>query len=275
MNQVNQVNQELRKYTLSIKGKEYITSDGLKFLMEQRYGVGKFCLQVHVPSGHEMSMFKGMLGGKVDDGYVIMRGEVWVVGIERPFVDYGTAHRQNMRGMVNFDNYPIEMASRRALNRAMRLATNADMCSVDELPDRTGDGTYEDYSPINGRGEHGYGEHGYGNNGNGNGNGNSNGYPPPSQMPSSNAISPELKQMFVDRADQLVADGVLDAEQGRSAKVWIEDPNRTEQEVWSLLNKWGVKDGDEKGTEQSGDTNKANGNGNEVEENEVPQEIEY
>ena len=255
---MNQVNEELRKYTLSIKGKEYITSDGLKFLMEQRYGVGKFALQVHVPSQHEFSMFKEMLGGKMDDGYVIMRGEVWIEGIERPFVDYGTAHRQNMRGMVNFDNYPIEMASRRALNRAMRLATNADMCSVDELPDRNGDGTYEEYSPINGRGEHGYD----------NGNGNGHRPPPMNQMPSSNAISPELKQMFVDRADQLVADGILDAERGQSAKVWIEDSNRTEQEVWSLLNKWGVKDGEEE----------SNGNGQENDDantDEIPEEIEY
>ena len=74
-----------------------------------------------------------MMGLKDEEPLVVMRGEVWVDGLARPFVDYGTTTPKNLKGFVRFSDYPLEMATRRATNRAMRLATATGMCSVDEL----------------------------------------------------------------------------------------------------------------------------------------------
>ena len=69
---------------------------------------------------------------------VVMRGEVWVEGFERPFVDYCTTTTKNLTRFVRFSDYPLEMATRRATNRAMRLATATGMCSVDEIKEPSG-----------------------------------------------------------------------------------------------------------------------------------------
>ena len=70
-----------------------------------------------------------------------MPGEVWVEGFERPFVDYGTTTPKNLKGFGRFSDYPLEMATRRATNRTMRLATATWMCSVDEIKEPSGKGS--------------------------------------------------------------------------------------------------------------------------------------
>ena len=86
-----------------------------------------------MPSKEEYALLRRMMGLKDEEPLVVMRGEVWVEGLARPFVDYGTTTPKNLKGFVRFSDYPLEMATRRATNRAMRLATATGMCSVDEL----------------------------------------------------------------------------------------------------------------------------------------------
>ena len=101
--------------------------------MLQKYGPGKFAVQALIPSPEEYALLRRMMGLKEEDPLVVVRGEVWIEGFDRPFVDYGTATPNNLRGFVRFADYPLEMATRRATNRAMRLATATGMCSVDEV----------------------------------------------------------------------------------------------------------------------------------------------
>jgi len=110
----------------------YITSAGLQFKMLQTYKAGKFAVQALIPTDEEYALVRRMMGLKNEDPLVVMRAEVWVEGFERPFADYGTASPKNLKGFVRFSDYPLEMATRRATNRAMRLATATGMCSVDE-----------------------------------------------------------------------------------------------------------------------------------------------
>ena len=86
-----------------------------------------------MPTKEEYALLRQMMGLKDEEPLVVMRGEVWVDGLARPFVDYGTTTPKNLKGFVRFSDYPLEMATRRATNRAMRLATATGMCSVDEL----------------------------------------------------------------------------------------------------------------------------------------------
>ena len=102
--------------------------------MLQTYKAGKFAVQAVMPSKEEYGLLRRMMGLKDEEPLVVMRGEVWVDGLDRPFVDYGTTTPKNLKGFIRFSDYPLEMATRRATNRAMRLATATGMCSVDEIP---------------------------------------------------------------------------------------------------------------------------------------------
>lgn len=125
--------EKIDEFVAFIQDEPYITSAGLQFKMLQTYGAGKFAVQSVMPSRDEYALLRSMMGLKDEDPLVVMRGEVWVEGFERPFVDYGTTSPKNLRGFVRFSDYPLEMATRRATNRAMRLATATGLCSVDEV----------------------------------------------------------------------------------------------------------------------------------------------
>lgn len=130
--------EKVDEFVAIIGDEPYITSSGLQFKMLQTYKAGKFAVQALIPSKEEYALLRGMMGLKDEDPLVVMRGEVWVEGFERPFVDYGTATPKNLKGFVRFSDYPLEMATRRATNRAMRLATATGMCSVDEIKEPVG-----------------------------------------------------------------------------------------------------------------------------------------
>ena len=134
--------EKVDEFVVFIGEDSYITSAGLQFKMLQKYKPGKFAVQALIPSQEEYALLRRMMGLKDEEPLVVMRGEVWVEGFDRPFVDYGTATPKNLKGFVRFSDYPLEMATRRATNRAMRLATATGMCSVDEIkePDRSADG---------------------------------------------------------------------------------------------------------------------------------------
>ena len=124
---------KIDEFVVFIQNDPYITSAGLQYKMLQTYKVGKFAVQSVMPSKEEYALLRRMMGLKDEEPLVVMRGEVWVDGLARPFVDYGTTTPKNLKGFVRFSDYPLEMATRRATNRAMRLATATGMCSVDEL----------------------------------------------------------------------------------------------------------------------------------------------
>ena len=130
--------EKIDEFVAFISEDPYITSSGLQFKMLQTYKAGKFAVQALIPSQEEYALLRRMMGLKDEDPLVVMRGEVWVEGFERPFVDYGTATPKNLKGFVRFSDYPLEMATRRATNRAMRLATATGMCSVDEIKEPEG-----------------------------------------------------------------------------------------------------------------------------------------
>ena len=125
--------QKVEEFVVFIDGEPYITGAGLQYKMLQKYGAGRFAVQALPPSVEEYRLLRAMIALKEGDPLVVMKGEVWVEGFEKPFVDYGTASPHNLKGFVKFPEYPIEMATRRATNRAMRLATATGMCSVDEI----------------------------------------------------------------------------------------------------------------------------------------------
>jgi len=130
--------EKIDEFVVFIGEDPYITSSGLQFKMLQTYKAGKFAVQALMPSPEEYALLRRMMGLKDDEPLVVMRGEVWVAGFERPFVDYGTATPRNLKGFIRFSDYPLEMATRRATNRAMRLATATGICSVDEIKEPEG-----------------------------------------------------------------------------------------------------------------------------------------
>ena len=125
--------EKIDEFVVFIQNDPYITSAGLQYKMLQTYKAGKFAVQAVMPSKEEYALLRRMMGLKDEEPLVVMRGEVWVDGLARPFVDYGTTTPKNLKGFVRFSDYPLEMATRRATNRAMRLATATGMCSVEEL----------------------------------------------------------------------------------------------------------------------------------------------
>lgn len=125
--------EKIDEFVVFIQNDPYITSAGLQYKMLQTYKPGKFAVQAVMPSKEEYALLRRMMGLKDEEPLVVMRGEVWVDGLARPFVDYGTTTPKNLKGFVRFSDYPLEMATRRATNRAMRLATATGMCSVEEL----------------------------------------------------------------------------------------------------------------------------------------------
>lgn len=125
--------EKVDEFVAFINDEPYITSSGLQYKMLQTYKAGKFAVQSVMPSQEEYALLRRMMGLKDEEPLVVMRGEVWIEGFERPFIDYGTTTPKNLRGFVRFTDYPLEMATRRATNRAMRLATATGLCSIDEV----------------------------------------------------------------------------------------------------------------------------------------------
>ena len=118
-----------------IKGKEYLTHEGLKSCLDDRWGKENYAVQVHLPTTPEENrVIRDMLGIEPGVPYVVARGEVYVRGIDKPFINFGSAHEGSLSGYVGLEAV-VEMASTRAANRAMRLAAGASLASVDELPD--------------------------------------------------------------------------------------------------------------------------------------------
>lgn len=125
--------EKVEEFVAWMGDRPYITGAGLQWKMLETYGAGKFAIQSTIPCEQEYTLLCRMMGLADNDPLVVVKGEVWVEGFERPFTDFGTASPKNLKGFVKFSDYPLEMAVRRATNRAMRLATATGLCSVDEI----------------------------------------------------------------------------------------------------------------------------------------------
>lgn len=111
---------------------EYAKTEELQKLLFEKYGDKGVSVKACIPTAAEYQLIRMMVGIKDGEPLVVARGEVWVEGQKEPFVDYGTTTPKNLTGYIKFDKYALEMASRRATNRAMRLATGTELDTVDE-----------------------------------------------------------------------------------------------------------------------------------------------
>ena len=115
-------------FEIDLQGKRYVTTEGLLYLMGDQYK--KYSVRPEIPTVDEVMQIRQMMGLDTGDPLVVIRG---VVETDRGiFVDYGTTSPKNLKGFVKFSDYPLEMACRRATNRAMRIATGAGT-SIDEI----------------------------------------------------------------------------------------------------------------------------------------------
>ena len=115
-------------FEIDLQNKRYVTTEGLLYLMGDQYK--KYSVRPEIPTVDEVMQIRQMMGLDTGDPLVVIRG---VVETDRgAFVDYGTTSPKNLKGFVKFSDYPLEMACRRATNRAMRIATGAGT-SIDEI----------------------------------------------------------------------------------------------------------------------------------------------
>ena len=114
----------------------YVNRTGLLIFMEKKFrGKGaRYSIRVEPLKEEEEQRLRRSLGFGDRDPFVAIKGIVEVVyedGTRELFEDIGTASpRDCHHGRL------VEMASTRATNRAMRLATSLGFTSVEELPDR-------------------------------------------------------------------------------------------------------------------------------------------
>ena len=113
-------------------GGECITQQGLIFLTNEAFGQGKWSTRVEILTTEEAILLRAMMKIPDDDGMVILRGILDVPEAGLIFTQYGTCSKKTLKGFIKFDVYPIEMASTRAVNRAMRFAVGAPV-SRDEV----------------------------------------------------------------------------------------------------------------------------------------------
>lgn len=114
----------------------FIKKAGLLYKMEQKFG-NKAVIQSEPVIGEELKAFRDMDGIKDGQRYFVFKSKVFLPGVDHPFVSYGSASEANCR-----NGRLLEMAETRAINRAMRLATNCGFTSEDEYTEKM---TYDEY----------------------------------------------------------------------------------------------------------------------------------
>ena len=113
-------------YMMNNKGNVFIKRAGLLYKMNQKYQ-NNYSMRAVIHTLEEINTIKTMLGISNDQPFVIMKGIIEVDG--QVFQDYGSAHAGNTYNK----NYLFEMASTRATNRALRMATECGFTSVEEM----------------------------------------------------------------------------------------------------------------------------------------------
>lgn len=103
-----------KKFITNIKGKEFITHEGL-------------LAEFHKNGGKEISA--KIVKFDMEKGLVVFRARV--SGERGTFIGHGDAHDGNVSDMIK--PHKIRMAETRAINRALRFYNNIGMCSREEL----------------------------------------------------------------------------------------------------------------------------------------------
>ena len=106
-----------KEYIITLKGKEFITHRGLLALAHKQ--------QLH-------SIETELISETTAEIIVFKATAIMGTGVhEKKFTGYGDASKENVNSMIA--PHKLRMAETRAINRALRLATNVGMCSADEL----------------------------------------------------------------------------------------------------------------------------------------------
>jgi len=119
----------------------YVKRPGLLIFMEEKFRKrkAKYSMKAVPPDPAEEERIRRMLRIADDEPFVVMKGIVEIEyenGKKEVFVDYGTASPKDC-----YHHKLLEMASTRATNRAMRMATSLGFTSVEELPEENGSKT--------------------------------------------------------------------------------------------------------------------------------------
>lgn len=113
-----------KKFVIELQGKQFITHEGL--LDEFHKKGGKEISTELISSDGGTYIFKATV--KILDNKDPKKAPM-----EKIFTGHGDANKDNVNS--NIAKHLIRMAETRAINRAMRFATNIGMCSTDELED--------------------------------------------------------------------------------------------------------------------------------------------
>ena len=106
------------KHIINLKGKEFITHGGL---LDIAHSMGLISIMTElIPPIDKTIIFKAVVTMNRKDG-------------GKRFTAHGDANDENVNSQIKI--HKIRMAETRAINRALRLATNIGMCSTDELKD--------------------------------------------------------------------------------------------------------------------------------------------
>ena len=114
----------------------YVNRTGLLIFMEKKFRAkkAKYSMWPKFLSPEEEERIRKALRIPDDEPFIAMKGIVEITypdGTKERFEDIGTASAKDC-----YHNRLVEMASTRATNRAMRLATSLGFTSVEELPEQ-------------------------------------------------------------------------------------------------------------------------------------------
>jgi len=114
----------------------YVNRTGLLIFMEKKFRAkkAKYSMWPEFLSPEEEERIRKALRIPDDEPFIAMKGIVEITypdGTKERFEDIGTASAKDC-----YHNRLVEMASTRATNRAMRLATSLGFTSVEELPEQ-------------------------------------------------------------------------------------------------------------------------------------------
>ena len=122
----------------------YVNRTGLLIFMEKKFRAkkAKYSMWPEFLSPEEEERIRKALRIPADEPFIAMKGIVEITypdGTKERFEDIGTASAKDC-----YHNRLVEMASTRATNRAMRLATSLGFTSVEELPEQEIRGNQEE-----------------------------------------------------------------------------------------------------------------------------------
>lgn len=131
--------QTMKKFTTRLGQKEYIGRDGRLYKMDERFGGGGYDVVPRLPSEDEYNFIRRMMGIANDEPCIVMVGEIFVDG-NLKYRDFGVATKHNMPGgnKRQFDLRGLEIATTRAINRAMGQGTAGGWADSDAKYERQG-----------------------------------------------------------------------------------------------------------------------------------------